>query len=161
MLVGVTLPLWAIHFGPNCTVAFSIEDVIANCLCTIGIVVAYIADTELFEFMTANEMRVKLGKKKNLLLDDGIWSLSRHPNYFGEQLWWWSLAMFGVTCGSPWTIVGTLFNSAIMMEVTRMTEQRMLTTGSEARRAAYKGYCARTPMLIPYDVGRLFSTKKD
>ncbi len=57
----------------------------------------------------------------------GVWRYSRHPNYVGEQLWWWGLAVFAVACGGgghggggggwqhAWVFVGPLFNSVCMV----------------------------------------------
>jgi len=49
--------------------------------------------------MLENEERKRQGKDKMLLLNTGMWKYSRHPNYFGEQLWWWSFAIFSVNVG--------------------------------------------------------------
>jgi len=148
MLVGVTLPLWAIHFAPGAVEPFGNIDTIANLLCITGIIVAYQADTELYDFMESNELRVRFKKPKELILDDGLWSMSRHPNYLGEQMWWWSLGAFGYVCGQPWTLVGTAFNSVIMAQVTLMTEARMRK--NKKRQKEWDRYCAKTPVLIPY-----------
>ena len=73
-------------------------------------------------FMAENEARVARGEPKVQLLDSGIWRWSRHPNYFGEQLFWWSIAGFGWVCGEPWVVVGTALNSLVLATVTVMTE---------------------------------------
>ena len=33
------------------------------------------------------------------ILDVGLWAYSRHPNYFGENSFWWGLALFGLAAG--------------------------------------------------------------
>lgn len=46
----------------------------------------------------------------------GLWRYSRHPNHVGEQLWWWGLALFGVSAsGELWPLLGTAFNSAVRL----------------------------------------------
>jgi steroid 5-alpha reductase family enzyme len=150
MLVGLTLPLWAVHFGADTTGEWGVIDMCANFLCIIGIVVAYVADTELREFMELNAHLASRKKPKMVLLDEGLWGLCRHPNYLGEQLWWWSMGLFGVACGEPWTLVGAAFNSLVMAEVTVLTESRMTTTGSKERQAAYRDYADNTPVLVPW-----------
>lgn len=53
MLVGITLPLWAINLHPNFdgAVPLGFIDVIATVGCILGIIIAYFADTQLRQFM--------------------------------------------------------------------------------------------------------------
>ena len=44
-------------------------------------------------------------------MDRGLWAWSRHPNYFGESLVWWGLAV--VACGVPFGWLG--FVSPLVM----------------------------------------------
>ena len=50
--------------------------------------------------MLANEELTREGKPRRQLLQSGLWRWSRHPNYFGEQLFWWSYAGLAVGIGS-------------------------------------------------------------
>lgn len=145
MLVGLTLPLWAASFR---AVPLSWGDALCALGALGGIAVAYFADNQLRRFMLANEDRVAKGDPKVLLLDTGLWGWSRHPNYFGEQLFWWSLAGFGIVVGEPWVIAGTVVNSIVLAVVTVMVERRMLAV--EARRDVYRDYIAHTSVLIPW-----------
>ncbi len=145
MLVGLTLPFWAICFRP---VPLSAADLVCLGLAWAGISIAHVADVQLDRFMRGNEERRARGEEPVRVLRTGIWRLSRHPNYFGEQLFWWSIAGFGVVCGEPWVVVGTLFNSSVLAAVTVMTERRMLDVPE--RRDAYAAYRARTSVWIPW-----------
>ena len=78
----------------------------------------------------------------------GLWRLSRHPNYFGEQLFWWSLGGFAAAAGQPWALIGAAFNSACMVGVTQLTEQRMLRRAERA--AAYREYQRSTSVWVPW-----------
>jgi len=144
MLVGLTLPYWALHFRAQ---PFSAWDVLFGGLALTGLGVAHVADSSLDAFMRENAARVARGEPKRPLLDAGIWRHSRHPNYFGEQLFWWSVAGFGLVVGEPWVAVGTLFNSGVLAAVTLMTERRMLAV--PARRAQYEAYRRRTSVWLP------------
>jgi steroid 5-alpha reductase family enzyme len=145
MLVGLTLPFWALSFQPSEPTVF---DIVFTASALIGVAVASRADTQLDRFMRENAARVARGEARIWLLDSGIWRYSRHPNYFGEQLFWWSIAGFGLTCHAPWVAVGTAFNSVVLATVTWMTERRMLDVPE--RRAAYLAYRARTSVWIPW-----------
>ena len=48
-------------------------------------VVQYSADSELYWFRR---------QRSNGVIDTGLWRYSRHPNYFGEILFWWGLYLF-------------------------------------------------------------------
>eukprot|EP00964_Phaeocystis_antarctica_P059745 scaffold35521_cov70-Phaeocystis_antarctica.AAC.1 len=50
--------------------------------------------------MLANEELAREGKPRRQLLQSGLWRWSRHPNYFGEQIFWWSYAGLAVGIGS-------------------------------------------------------------
>ena len=145
MLVGLSLPFWAISFRPVPTGA---GDFALFALALVGIGIARAADTRLDRFMRENAARIVRGDPKVWLLDSGIWRYSRHPNYFGEQLFWWSIAGFGLVCGQPWVVIGTTINSCALAGVTAMTERRMLDIPE--RREAYAAYRARTSVWIPW-----------
>jgi steroid 5-alpha reductase family enzyme len=145
MLVGLTLPLWAVSFRPQ---PFGVLDGLFAAGALSGVAIAAVADNQLRAFMRANEERVARGEPKVRLLDTGIWRWSRHPNYFGEQLFWWSLAGFGVALGEPWVVMGTVLNSIVLAVVTVMVERKMLAVPE--RRDEYAAYVTRTSVLVPW-----------
>ena len=70
------------------------------------------------------------------------------PDDFGEQLFWWSIAGWGVVCGEPWVVMGTAFNTLVLAAVTVMTERRMLAVPE--RREAFEAYRRRTSVWVPW-----------
>lgn len=96
MIVGISLPLYSVRFGINSEKAFGVLDVIAVILCLAGIGIAMVSDNQLRAYVVENQRRRKEGEAVIPVLDTGLWKYSRHPNYFGEQLWWWSLALFSI-----------------------------------------------------------------
>jgi len=145
MLVGLTLPFWAIAFRPEPIGAL---DLLSAAGALVGIGIAATADNQLDRFMRANSVREQRGEPRVELLDSGIWRYSRHPNYFGEQLFWWSIAGFGAACGEPWVVIGTAFNSCVMAAVTVMNERRM--RARPGRTALYDEYRRRTSVWVPW-----------
>jgi steroid 5-alpha reductase family enzyme len=148
MLVGLSLPFWAIAFRPE---PLGVLDGVAFIGALSGIGIAAVADTQLDTFMRENARRADRGEPRQVLLDVGLWRYSRHPNYFGEQLFWWSIAGFGIACGEPWVALGSAFNSCVLAGVTVMTERRMLE--QPERREAYAAYRRRTSVWVPWRVG--------
>ncbi len=81
-------------------------------------------------------------------MDRGLWSWSRHPNYFGEISFWLALALFGVAA-SPrdawWLFAGLLTMIAMFLGASiPMMEKRSLE-----RRPHYQDVVDRVPRLVP------------
>jgi steroid 5-alpha reductase family enzyme len=149
LLVGLTLPFFAIHFRNS---PLGPADFVLALLAVIGIGIAHLADASLDRFMQSNAKKIARGEPKEPLLDTGIWRWSRHPNYFGEQLFWWAIAGFGWVLGEPWVIVGAAANSLVLAAVTVMTERRMVA--DEARSEAFRAYRKRTSVWLPWPPAR-------
>jgi steroid 5-alpha reductase family enzyme len=160
LLCGVTWPVWyansvATNDAGRChNCELGAADYIATVLAVCGICFAYFADTQLSVYMRENEKRVARGEAKKQLLDTGVWRYSRHPNYFGEQLFWWSIALFAVNVGAWWALAGTLINSIVLAIVTVMTERRMLRNWEPERVGRYLEYREKTSVLLPCPVRR-------
>ncbi|MCC6333038.1 MAG: DUF1295 domain-containing protein [Myxococcales bacterium] len=76
----------------------------------------------------------------------GLWAWSRHPNYFGELLFWLGLLLFGLSGGAPWwTGVGVVALLAMFLGASiPLAEKRSL-----ARRPRYAEHQQRVSMLLP------------
>lgn len=144
-LIGVCLPLYVIHSVDHLS---NIWDFVSIIVCLSGIFVAYFADTQLYDFVSKNNKQKEQGKPMVPNLDEGLWFYSRHPNYFGEQLWWWGLGIFGWNLGSGWTFVGALINSMCLAYVTVLVENRILKQNYRAE--AYWLYRKTTSVWIPW-----------
>lgn len=145
LLVGLTLPFWAIHVHPR---GFDAVDLIIAAFALAGIVIAHLADTQLHAFVRENLAREQRDEARIEVLDRGIWGWSRHPNYFGEQLFWWAIAAWGLRLGEGWVVIGTLANTVILAVVTVLTERRILERAD--RREAYRAYQVRTSVWLPW-----------
>jgi steroid 5-alpha reductase family enzyme len=80
-------------------------------------------------------------------MDRGLWSLSRHPNYLGEILFWWGLYLFALSANPSlwWVIAGPAVITLMFLFISiPMIEKRMLI-----RKVNYKEYQKRVSMLIP------------
>jgi len=78
-------------------------DAIALAVTAGGISIEAVADRQLRRFLRSR-------RDPSAVLEAGLWSLSRHPNYFGEITFWWGLWLFGLAAdpGRAWTVVGPL-----------------------------------------------------
>ena len=80
------------------------------------------------------------------ILDSGLWGVVRYPNYLGEMLFWWSMALCGLGAGGSWVVCLGAVAMMLMFVLASipMKEKRML-----ARRLDYPAYQQRVPLLIP------------
>ncbi len=89
-------------------------------------------------------------------IESGLWSYSRHPNYFGEIFLWTGIAFFGVSCFSGLERVAWISPIFIYILLTKVSGTPILD-----RRALekwgddplYQKYRENTPALVP----RLFN----
>ncbi|KAL0366014.1 UNVERIFIED_CONTAM: hypothetical protein Sradi_3491500 [Sesamum radiatum] len=144
-LMGICLPLYAVHSKDR---QLNIWDLVAALVCLTGVTIAYFADTQLHNFVSRNEKLKQLGEALVPNLDEGLWHYSRHPNYFGEQLWWWGLVIFAWNLEHGWMFIGALVNSLCLAYVTILVEERMLK--QQYRAEAYKNYQKTTSVWVPW-----------
>ena len=101
-----------------------IWDLIAALVTVLAIWYEMTADNQLRRFLLSR-------KTKGQLLKSGLWAYSRHPNYFGEVLFWWGLYLFGVAADRTyyWTIIGPISITVLFFSVSiPMINKRMLQT---------------------------------
>ena len=76
----------------------------------------------------------------------GLWKYSRHPNYLGEILMWWGVAM-AVVCAAPsaWYLAaGAVANTLLFLVVSiPMADKR------QSRKEGFAEYKKQTRMLLP------------
>ena len=85
-------------------------------------------------------------KKKGGFIRDGLWKYSRHPNYLGEIVMWWAVALAFV-CIMPqrwYLIAGALANTVLFLSVSiPMADKR------QSRKPGFEAYKKATRMLLP------------
>lgn len=95
-------------------------------------------------------------ENKGKWITGGVWSLSRHPNYFGEMTVWWSIfaAAYPALKHSPKSVAlglaSPLFVSGLLLYVSGipMLEKKMIEQHKDS--AEFKRYMQETPILVPY-----------
>lgn len=127
-LVTGTAPL-----GPLDAAAFAV---------TLGaIALEGVADQQLRAFRLS-------GPSPGAILESGVWSWCRHPNYLGEIGLWWGLYLFALAADRSawWCFAGPLAITLLFSFVS----VPLLDKRSLARRPAYAEHMARLPGLFPW-----------
>ncbi|WP_181705411.1 DUF1295 domain-containing protein [Chthonobacter rhizosphaerae] len=116
-------------------------------LVTLGVVlflagfgIEAVADRQLWSFKAnpANAGR---------LMTAGLFSWSRHPNYFGETVLWWGLGLVAFAeSGAWWALVGP---ALITVLLTRVSGVSLLDAHLRATKPGYAEWAARTPAFVP------------
>lgn len=91
-------------------------------------------------------------ENKNKFIDSGLWSWSRHPNYFGEIVLWVGVAIIALPVLQGWqwlTLISPIF---VFVLLTRISGVPMLEARADKKwggQADYEAYKTRTSVLIP------------
>lgn len=81
------------------------------------------------------------------VMQTGLWSLTRHPNYFGDALLWWGIGIVGAETGSG--VIGFIGPVVMTVFLLRVSGVPMLERSLMKRREGYAEYVARTSSFIP------------
>lgn len=85
-------------------------------------------------------------------INTGLWSWSRHPNYFGEITLWTGIAVMAIPILSGWQWVVLVSPIFVAVLITRISGVPMLEKRADERwgdEEAYQQYKESTPVLIP------------
>ena len=81
------------------------------------------------------------------VMDRGLWSLTRHPNYFGDAVQWWGIGVIAAEAGTAAIgLVGPALMTYLLMRVSGVP---MLERGMAKRRPGYEDYVRRTSAFFP------------
>ena len=81
----------------------------------------------------------------------GAWARSRHPNYFGEILLWFGVAVAAFPSLSGWSMVTLVSPLFVWLFLTRVSGVPLLEAAADRRWAGnpeYEAYKAATPVLL-------------
>lgn len=134
VVYGCTLPaVYAVINGINANAG----SVIFLCLSLGAAVMQGIADVQMHKYRK---------NRTGAFIRVGLWKYSRHPNYLGEILMWWGVAL-AVVCAAPsawYLIAGAVANTLLFLVVSiPMADKR------QSRKAGFAEYKRATRMLLP------------
>ncbi|HLP52989.1 MAG TPA: DUF1295 domain-containing protein, partial [Chitinophagales bacterium] len=109
-------------------------------VCVAAAIIALVADEQMRRF--------KKKAKPGEFIDEGIWKYSRHPNYFGEILFWFGLWVMQMSTapGYWWTGIGWVAMLIMFMFASiPMMEEKNLKS-----KPGYADYVKRVSVLVPW-----------
>ena len=92
-------------------------------------------------------------ENKGRFITQGLWSISRHPNYFGEIILWTGIAIISLPFLSGWQFVTLVSPVFVFLLLTRISGLPFLEEKAEKKWGENKDYIEykkRTPILVPF-----------
>ena len=89
---------------------------------------------------------------KGKFIHTGLWSRSRHPNYFGEIVIWVGVAVIALPVLQGWQWVALISPLFVTLLLTKVSGIPLLEKKSDAKwggQVDYEAYKKRTPVLLP------------
>ena len=91
-------------------------------------------------------------ENKGKFIHTGLWSRSRHPNYFGEITLWVGVAVVALPILQGWQWVALISPVFVALLITRISGVPLLEKKSDQKwggQVDYEAYKKNTPVLIP------------
>ncbi len=115
-------------------------------LWALGFGIEIVADRQKSQFRRNPENKEKF-------ITEGLWSISRHPNYFGEIVLWLGIAVIALPTLLGWqyvTLISPIFVTFLLIKVSgvKLLEKSGMERWGED--PAYRDYVASTPSLVPF-----------
>lgn len=136
-----TLIVYACTIPAAYMIIFSNE---INIITIIGFIISIGAAT--LQLISDIQMQKYRKNRNGNFIRTGLWKYSRHPNYLGEILMWWGIAImsFSVFNDKIYLLVGALLNTLLFLFVSiPMADKR------QSRKEGFETYKKETRMLFP------------
>ena len=140
MIVVIVINSQAVDSAP-----MNIFDAIGVSLWVAGFAIEVIADAQKSRFKTEPDNRGKW-------IDEGLWSLSRHPNYLGEIVLWTGIAVMGTGSLEGTELAAWISPVFVCLLLTKVSGVPILDKRGNEKWGddpEYQKYVDNTPMLVP------------
>lgn len=145
LLVLITLPAFTALQNPR---GFGVLDALATILFLAFLAGETVADQQQWNFHQRKKAELEAGREPTgRFLTTGLFSVSRHPNFFFEQAQWWTFAAFGVIAAGAvtWTVAGAILLTLLFVGSTVFTESI-----TRSKYPEYAAYQARVSAVVPW-----------
>ena len=130
----------------------SAEKVEADIFLIVGLVVWVLGfSIEVISDGQKSKFRSKM-ENKDKFITSGIWSWSRHPNYFGEILLWCGITIIALPVLQGWQFITLISPIFIIILLTQISGVRLLELRGKKKwgeNEKYQKYLRNTSVLIP------------
>ena len=95
----------------------------------------------------------ELPENRDKFITQGLWSISRHPNYFGEIVLWTGIAIISLPLLSGWQFVTLISPVFVFLLLTKISGLPFLEDKAEKKWGDDKDYIEyknKTPAMVPF-----------
>ncbi len=112
----------------------------------IGFIIEVVAD------MQKRKFRANISNKGQFI-NSGLWSISRHPNYFGEMMIWVGMSFVTIPILIGWQFITLISPIFVIFLLTKVSGINLLEASANDKWGAdknYQHYKDKTSVLIPF-----------
>ena len=129
---------------PSSQPVFGLWDICGLVFALSAVAIELVADTQLRKYRESGDYR------QGGTFRRGMWKYSRHPNYFGEALFWVSMIPFAIAGGMLHRHPVLLFSGPVIMAIFFRFSCRLMDVRSMQRRPDYDKAMAEINAMIPW-----------
>ena len=144
--VFLTLAMALAAITSESKMAIDIFAVVGTLIWIFGFSIEVVADQQKTNFKDNPD-------NKDKFITVGLWSWSRHPNYFGEMVLWIGIAVIAFPVLIGWQLVALISPIFVIFLLTRISGITMLESRGYKKwkdDPAYIDYLERTSILVPF-----------
>ena len=144
--VFLTLAMALAAITSESKMAIDIFAVVGTLIWIFGFSIEVVADQQKTNFKDDPD-------NKDKFITVGLWSWSRHPNYFGEMVLWIGIAVIAFPVLIGWQLVALISPIFVIFLLTRISGITMLESRGYKKwkdDPAYIDYLERTSILVPF-----------
>ncbi len=134
----IAAPFYAVALSQQSSLGFF--SIVGLVVWSVGFYYESVADWQLSHFKKNPENRGKI-------MQQGVWSETRHPNYFGDVCQFWGFYLIAAeTTFGIWSFFGPMLLTGLIIKVSGVA---LLETGKYKEKPGYANYVATTPAFVP------------
>ncbi|MEI6173897.1 MAG: DUF1295 domain-containing protein [Bacteroidota bacterium] len=138
LMLIISAPIWFINFSRGGIIG--IWDSLGLVVFGVGFMFEAIGDYQLAEFK-------KDPSNKGKIMTTGLWSVTRHPNYFGEALVWWGISFYALSFPNGWY---TLISPVVITLFLRFVSGVPMLEKKYQEHPDWQEYKAKTAAFVPF-----------
>jgi steroid 5-alpha reductase family enzyme len=119
---------------------FTALDIAGTAVWLVGFIFEAVGDYQLVQFKGNPDNR-------GLIMTEGLWRYTRHPNYFGETAMWWGILLISLSIPFGWTaIVSPLLITVLLLKISGVS----MLEKKYAENDRFKEYAKITSAFFPW-----------